>query len=211
MPFTNDRLDHLVSQELSKLSQCNAPEITSSFPQSRHWMSNFVLNSFLGFDVPPEVERLMFFFLRRAEAAFVEYEHARLTLLECVEAPRRTSSLYFRTLHHFEITIAMLYQAFDSIRKFTGTKLFVVGDGSTYERLNRIYNKSRHADPRMLPSGHLHPVWITNDGIHTATCNISFEELRSLLEEVGRFADSISSGKFADTTPSDPNVPKQQS
>ncbi len=209
MPFTNYGLDQLVSQELSKLSQCNAPEVINSFPQSKHWVSNFVLNSFLGFDVPPEVKRLMFFFLRRAEAAFVEYDHARGTLAECVEAPRPTSSLYFRTLHHFEITIAMLYQALDSVRTFSGKKLFDSGDGSPYERLNRIYNESRHADLKELPFNHLHRVWITNDGMHTATCNISFEELKRLLEEVGRFADSISSGKFADATPNDPNVPEQ--
>jgi hypothetical protein len=117
VPFSNYGLDHLVSQELSKLSQCKVPEVSSSFPESKHWVSNFVLNSFLRFNVTPEAKRLMFFFLRRAEAAFVEYDHARGALSEYVEAARRKPSVYFRTLHHFEVTIAMLYQAYNSVRK----------------------------------------------------------------------------------------------
>lgn len=108
MPFTNYGLNHLISQKLPQLSQCKGPEVTSNFPESERWVSNFALNSFLGYDVPPEAKRFIFFFLRRAEAAFVEYDHTRGILSEYVEADRRRKpSLYFRALYHFEMTIAM--------------------------------------------------------------------------------------------------------
>jgi hypothetical protein len=192
MPFSNYGLDHLVSQELSKLSQCGAPEVTSRFPESRHWVSNFVLNSFLRFQVSPKDKRFRFFFLRRAEAAFIEYDHAREALSDCVANPRGKLSLYFRALHHFEVTIAMLWQAYNFVKQFTGMNPYENGDNSQYERLAKIYNASRYFNPD-LPSNYLHHIWISNDGLYSADYSLSFEELRECLEEIGQFADSISS------------------
>jgi hypothetical protein len=192
MPFSNYGLDHLVSQELSKLSQCGAPEVTSRFSESQHWVSNFVLNSFLGFQVSPEDKRFRFFFLRRAEAAFIEYDHAREALSDYVANTRRKPSLYFRALHHFEMTVAMLWQAYDFARKVIGKDPFKPGDDSRYERLHGVYNLSRYLNRDLSPE-YLHHVWISNDGIHTAEYSLSFEELKESLEEVGRFADRISS------------------
>jgi hypothetical protein len=193
VPFSNYGLDHLVSQELSKLSRCGAPEVTDSFPESRHWVSNFVLNSFLRFQLPPEMKRFRFSFLRRAEAAFIEYDYAREALSEyAANSRRKPYSLYFRALHHFEMTIAMLWQAYSFVRQFTGLDPYKNGDSSRYERLAKIYNDSRYFDHK-LPPDHLHHIWISNDGIHTAKYSLSFEELKESLEEVGQFADSISS------------------
>jgi len=39
----------------------------------------------------------------------------------------------------------------------------------------------------------LHAVWIANDGIHTADCSLSFEELAELMTALGRYADRTSS------------------
>lgn len=193
MPFSNYGLDNLVSQELSKLSRCGAPEVTKCFPESKHWVSNFVLNSFLRFQVSPEMKRFRFSFLRRAEAAFIECEFARKALSEYVaSSPSRPYSLYFRALHHFEMTIAMLWQAYSFARQFTRIDPYKKGDNSPYERLNRIYNDSRYFDHN-LPPNHLHHIWTSNDGIHTANVSLSFEELKESLEEVGQCADSISS------------------
>jgi hypothetical protein len=109
VPFSNYGLDHLVAQEMSKLTECRAADVVSSFPQSERWVSDFVLNSFLGFPLTPDAKRFGFAFLRRAEAAFIEYEHARGALSKYVEASPPKPSIYFRALHHFEMTIAMLY------------------------------------------------------------------------------------------------------
>jgi hypothetical protein len=193
MPFSDYGLDHLVSQELSKLSQCGAPEVTSRFSKSQHWVTDFVLSSFLRFQVPPEDKRFRFFFLRRAEAAFIEYDYAREALSEYVATlPQRKTSLYFRALHHFEMTVAMLWQAYDLVKNVTGKKVYEKGDHSRYERLNLIYNASRYFD-RDLPPNYLHHIRVSNDGIHSASHSLSFEELGECLEEIGEFADIISS------------------
>jgi hypothetical protein len=130
--------------------------------------------------------------LRRAEAAFIEYDHAREALSEYVATSRRNPSLYFRALHHFEMAIAMLWQAYSFVRHFTGVDPYDKGDNSLYERLNEIYNTSRYLK-RELPPDYLHPIWIRNDGVYSAKHSLSFEELKELLEEIGRGADSFSS------------------
>jgi hypothetical protein len=138
------------------------------------------------------MKRFRFFFLRRAEAAFIEYDHAREALSEYVATSRRQPSLYFRALYHFEMTIAMLWQAYDFRRKFTGVDPYKTGDNSRYERLAEIYNASRYFDPE-LPPDYLHLIRISNDGVYSAKHSLSFEEIKECLEEIGRLADSFSS------------------
>lgn len=113
MPLTNYALDKFVSQQLSQLTECNASNVTERYSQAKYWVSNFVLNSVFGGSISEEGKTFTFFFLRRAEAAFREYEYARQALTEFVSAPSKKPSLYFRALHHFEMTIAMLWQAYD--------------------------------------------------------------------------------------------------
>ena len=196
MPFSNYGLDHLVAQEMSKVTECRAADVVSSFPQSEHWVSNFYLNSFLGSPLPPEATRFGFAFLRRAEAAFIEYEQARAALSNFVAASPRKPSLYFRALHHFEMTIAMLYQSYNFTRQLTGKDFFRGGDGSPYESLHHIYNSSRYFNVD-LPYDHLHAVWITNAGITTSDYSLSFEQLTEFLEEVGQMANKIAGGSLS--------------
>jgi|ERR1051326_695679 hypothetical protein len=192
MPLTNYALDKFVSQQLSQLTECNAPNVTERYSQAKYWVSNFVLNSIFGGSVSEEGRTFTFFFLRRAEAAFTEYEYARQALTEFVSAPSKKPSLYFRALHHFEMTIAMLWQAYDLTRRVLKEKLFDKDDGSNYERLNWIYNVSRHINPSELSPGQIHVVWLSNTGIQTDKYEVSFPELEELLVEIGNLADNVS-------------------
>jgi hypothetical protein len=72
--------------------------------------------------------------------------------------------------------------------------LFTQGDGSPYERLNLLYNKDRHSDPAKLPEGHLHAVWIKNDGLYADGANLTFDELRELVHEIAGIADKLAKG-----------------
>ena len=196
MPFSNYGLDHLVAQEMSKVTECRAADVVSSFPQSEHWVSDFVLNSFFRFPLPPEATRFGFAFLRRAEAAFIEYEQARGALSKYVEASSRKPSIYFRALHHFEMTIAMLYQSYNFTRQLTSKDFFRMGDGSPYESLHHIYNSSRYFNVD-LPYENLHAVWITNAGVTTSDYSLPFEHLTEFLEEVGQMANKKASGSLS--------------
>lgn len=196
MPFSDYAADNFISQELSQLTKCNAPEISSRFSQHEYWLANFVLNSIFGHRVGEEGRKFAYVFLRRAEAAFLHYEHARQALLEfslSVEAGNRRLIPYFQALHFFEATLAMLWQSFALFKRISGKKLYEKGDGSTYETLNFLYNISRHTDPQALPARHLHAVWLSNDGLEMAGYSLSFTALENLMVEIGELADLISS------------------
>jgi hypothetical protein len=104
----------------------------------------------------------------------------------------RSASLYFRCLHHLEISVFLAYQAFDFARKVVDIPLFQPNDGSRYQRLNYIYNTIRHFDPATLPADHLHAIWLSNAGVHVSPVQLSFAEFADLLVELGELAEKIS-------------------
>jgi hypothetical protein len=204
-------LDNFVSQELSKLTACNFEDLTNRFPQSTHWIGNFTLNSMFGRPVNMDARRFCLAFLRRAEAAFFNYELGRQALSEFEESvkqgkPKKTS-VYFRALHFFETCLAMQWQAIKLFERLSKQKPFQKGDGSTTEKLNQIHNASKHYDPADLPGGQLHAVWITNEGLNIQGVCLTFAELEELMVDLGKTADYTSSVSFfgKGSSPTTPN------
>jgi tetratricopeptide (TPR) repeat protein len=197
MPLSLYALDQFVSQELSQITECHMAGVADMFPEYRSWLTNFVLNTTLRLSLPTKKRALAFAVIRRSEAAIRDYEEAR-ELLTRLGDSRKTVSLYFQCLGRFESTIAMVSQAFEFIRKALGISLYEKGSGTAYERLSLIYNKSRHEDPEKLPTGHLHAVWIKNDGLFADETHLTFAELGDLVCEVGRIADKLSEGCWPD-------------
>jgi hypothetical protein len=185
-------LDNFFSQEISQLTECNAPEVANHFSQAEHWVGNFFLNSVLGCSIDQKARAFGFGFLRRAETAFVEYEIARKSLNDFVNSNGEKPFFYLKSLTHFEITVTMLYQSYQLFIRLSYEKLFEKNDGSVLERLNKIYNQIRHFNPSNLPSNHFHPMWITNEGIQTENCSLSFKEFEETMIEIGELADTLS-------------------
>ncbi len=177
-----------VCPHLTSLTKCGASDISDRFPESAHWVKNFVVNTMLRYNLKDPARAIAFAFLRRSEAAFEEYGMGVEGLREYVSDRRDRFSLYFRTLHRLEAAVAQAYQAGDYLRKFTSTNLFTHGDGSEWEHLNGVYNASRHELPE---TGHT--TWITNEGIAANNAYISFVEFESVLEWIGGVADQLSS------------------
>jgi len=193
MPLTNYSLNKYVAQELADLKSPIAKSIRGEFPNLDGWISTFVLKSIFHFTLPADRAALAFALLRRAQAAIEDYDEA-CTALGRVVGRESTVSEYFLALRKLESSIAMLYQAYDFARKALSIKLFESGDGTPYQRLNSIYNRSRHPDVTALPSGHLHPVWLKDDGLYTDGARLGFDELENLLRDLGRIAERTSNG-----------------
>ncbi|HEX9928039.1 MAG TPA: hypothetical protein VGB02_05765 [Pyrinomonadaceae bacterium] len=192
MPFTKYALDELYSQNISQLTECSAPEVVKYFSQSEHWVANFFLNSVFGCPIDQNGRAFSFAYLRRAETAFLEYEIARKFLVDFINSNHERPSLYLKSLTHFEVTITMVYQAYQLLMRISEEKLFQNNDGSLLERLHKIYNLIRHFNPFELPSKHFHAMWITNDGLQIENCSLSFQELKEIMIEIGEFADRVS-------------------
>lgn len=195
--FSNYALDTFVAPDLSKLTECNIAHISTYSSQSNHWVSNFLMNSIFHNSVEPKPKQYCVFFLRRAEASFREYEYARLALYDYVSGERERVSVYFKALFHIEACIGQMWQAYSQSMKFrnnvTGREdlIYNPGDSSAYEHLNKLYNISRYAGDNISENSTL-PIWLTNIGIVARDANISFENLKNLLTEIGDWANKLS-------------------
>ena len=198
MPFTTYGLDNFFAQEISALSECNAPDLAEHIAEVEPLIDNFILNSIFTFPIKTEYKPHIFGIIRRVQMALVEYQNGRTLLLLFLNDSKKNTSLYFQALSHFEIAVAQLYQAYEFWRKLgkkiesKETNLFEKGDGSSLEKLNRLYNISKHLEPSTIPEGNLHHVWISNNGICASGVTMSFTELAELVKEYVALANAFS-------------------
>jgi len=188
MPFTKHAVDTFISDKITKVTACNAADLYLEFPDAKNWLSGFGLMVIFN-DQPPENRRhFAWQFLRRAEMALAEYSLAREALQNLLSGNRGRWSPYFHALTHFETALAQLYQALDSYRKLSKRNLFESNDDSVEDRLNKIYNISKH----QLTTGD-QLVWISDSGVETAVAAISYVEIEELLRSLARVATKLSS------------------
>ena len=186
-------LDIFIAPKLSKLTECNAPDLSDLTDQ---WLDNFILNNFLNLNLPDKEKAYLLNFFRRVEAAFYEYNKARNALTEYITTDRNRISPYFQALNHFETLFAQLYQAYLLLKSATKLKLFKKDDNSELDRVNKIYNVSKHMYERIengkLPEKGTCAIWITNNGIECNNAAITFVELKDILIELSKLANKIS-------------------
>lgn len=185
MGISNFALDSFVSQDLSKLTSVSMQSLANEFPDADHWFAQFVVRRILHGHVSDEKAPLVFAIVRRTHAALDEWELARTASTGNL----RTPAVYFSLLRHLEACITAIWQGLEFGRKAIGQELFQKADGTVYQRLNWIYNASRHFDPEDLPKGDLHKVWLTNEGIHTREHAVTFQELRETISMLARISD----------------------
>jgi hypothetical protein len=121
----------------------------------------------------------------------MELARAALTAL----SEEKTVSGYFKALRHLENLTAAIYQGYDFGRKALKKDFFKSGDGRAGERLNLVYNKSRHPDPNTVPTGDLHLVWIANGGLHTQGAHVTFDEFGEFLRDMGGIATRLTTDR----------------
>lgn len=185
MGFTRHATDLFLSSKIAQVTVVGASDVSLEFPESGRWVSSFGLSVILCDHPPAQHRQFALQFVRRVEMAFAEYSLARGFLVDLVGNPGRWSP-YYRALYHFEAAIAQLYLAHDGGRKALAKSLFQSGDGSVLDRLNKIFNASKHE----LASSD-QTVWITNAGLSTGIPAVTFAEIEDLLRECGRIADRI--------------------
>lgn len=207
MPLTDYARDRFIAPKMSALTTCGAKSLELDANGVEAWLPDFVLNSIFRFSVAEPQRQLMFTFLRRVDGAVVEYEEGRQALVAYFE--RRVHSgirLYSRALLHFEICLALTYQAWCLVRLLVpaAPPLYAKNDGSEFERLNRLYNVWRHADERIVngeyaPNSTL-PLWFVDEGLESVDARVTFTELKEMLASLHRIANQVSAIRSADET-----------
>jgi hypothetical protein len=179
MPFTKSAVELLISARAAAVTACGASDMKAMVPESEHWLSNFGLAVIFNDFPPVEMRPLVINFVRRIYCAFHEYDLARQEVLKLVNDGHGRWSPYFAALNSFEVTIAQLYLALDSIRKHANHNFFKTGDGSFEEHLNLIYNTSKH----QLAGSEL-PVWFANEGIACTQAALTFAEIEDFMRKM---------------------------
>jgi hypothetical protein len=179
MPFTKSAVELFISARAAAITTCGAGDVKAMVPESTHWLSNFGLAVIFN-DFPPTAMRpFVINFIRRVYAAFLEYDLARREVLNLVKDGNGRWSPYFAALTSFEVAVAQLYLALDSVRKLRNHDFFTTGDGSFEERLNLIYNASKH----QLAETEL-PVWFTNEGLACGRATLTFTEIEDFMKKM---------------------------
>lgn len=177
--------------KLAELTECNAPEI----PEWPKHQANVILNDvFCGIELPAEVRPYILNMMRRMETAVGEYRLGREMLQAYVdELPRRNNHFLqaLRALSHFEQSAAALYQAAQLTRPITKEQLFENNDGSPEQRLNVIYNRSKHFDEPVGSLPPAVPVWLTNEGLECSSAALSFAELHGIILDITKCCECV--------------------
>ena len=197
--WTNYARDRFMFPEMSAFTEANLRDLASQTSVQDRYLNSYVLNSILrGHFDDPKHEQLGFNFQRRAQIAFVEYAVARADTLRYLAAlPDVSLSDYATALHHWETTLAALWQGLCLLGRFSdpAAKWYENGDGSKFERLNHMYNRMKHVDKaitagQVLPDS-MTPVWLANDGLKSVDHVLTYEEIAELLTDMEEVATLI--------------------
>ena len=187
MGISNYALDTFVAQDMSKLTRLSIEPLAQEFPNADKWFAQFVLGRIFQAHVPDEKAALALAILRRTHVALQEWELASTA----AQGDLRSLGTYFNVLRHLESCISAVWQGLEFARKALDQELFQKGDGSVYQRINWVYNVSRHFDPEALPSGDLHRVWLSDEVIHTREHAVTFDEIREAIKMLSRVSEKV--------------------
>jgi hypothetical protein len=194
MPFTNQFKDKYFAPGFSSFTAATIPDMSDASPKQGHWLRMFILNTGLRVTIDDDTRRSLYNFLRRTEAAFREYEAARrLTMAHLANPNPDAVSEYIEAIGHWEQFLSQADRARAVLVR--GEKiLFVKDDGSVFQRLNFLYNVTKHLESaikagQLPPDGTL-PVWLTNDGLQAVDEELTFAEISAILTDLAKWADA---------------------
>ena len=202
--------DDFMATDASGFTEAEVPEIGSTHPESKHWVSNYFLNSVLRAQYGSPTRELVAALLRRVTIAFEEYELAKARTDEFVQRRldgQQPMRVYLSALHHWEQCVAAAWQAVGAWMKLTGEQAFEpdTDSPSAEERLNHLYNWSKHTDSKIVTSDQMPEagplaVWLTNEGLRSVEHLLTWSELAEVLEELAKLADLLQDPKALSET-----------
>lgn len=192
MPLSGHAKDLYVAPKMSQFTTADIVDMSNFDKEQQHWVANYILNSMFGSGgVTQPARQRVFHFLRRAEAAFAAHGEARELTIAYLRNKENLTA-YLGGVSHWESFFSHAYIAFEQLRHMSKSPLFERGDGSVLQRLNMLYNISKHANETQFPQDGTLPIWLENDGLHCTEAHLTFEELSSdVLPELARWADIL--------------------
>lgn len=208
--------NQFISPKISELTAPYPPDIAA---QRKYLLNAFILNHTFALSLKNASRQLFFNFIRRTEAAFVEYCLAVESLRAYVQNPNKSVTPYFTALLHFEQCLAQLAQVIDLAKTITAEKQFEKNDGSVAQRLWTLHTWSKHMDRKFAQGSHAEDgsfellakqqnakdpaevpdfaetatvaLWITDSGLECKEASMSFAELAEIILQYYEQAEEI--------------------
>ncbi len=206
MQASNYTKDRYFSQELSTFTAAAVVDVSAEFLGRDSWVREFFISSVFHVQIGEHGAPVFFAILRRAEAAFVEYDLFRIALSEYL-TDRKRSSHYLRAVQHLELALLLANKAFTFLNMVGA---YVEPDVSSLEhRLAIVSEIGQSFHPQHLPPGHLHAVWLRNEGVFAAKLsdgtlregNLTFDELGELFRKLGKISDELATIRAEPSAP----------
>jgi hypothetical protein len=127
----------------------------------------------------------------------MEFRPSNYLLDDFLSHDKVSISTYLSAVVCIETFVSHLYQAYMLGNKMIDgdNKLFIRNDDSSIDRLNKLYNVSKHYDST-ISSGIIEelnsiPIWITNQGIKSNKVFLEFNELHAMMGEMEFIANEF--------------------
>lgn len=189
---SNYLLEKYISSDLSNLTENN----TRPYDKEIQWVNAFILNASLRYRYEEKGRIYVMNLLRRIESTFQQYNTGSHLLDDFLGNNKVSISTYLSSIVSFEVSISHLYQAYMlGNRMIEGNKLFTRNDGSSIDKLNKLYNVSKHYDGA-ISNGFIEelntiPIWITNEGIKSNNISLDYHELHEMMNEMEFIANEL--------------------
>lgn len=193
-------LDQLLAPDASKFVEADIPDMSLAFSQSSHWVANYFLNS-LTRKYNNQMHAYAHNYLRRTSAAFKSHEQARSKTLAFLAAGGQSPAKYSEAIFHWENYLTQSWLGYAILIKIFKVSAFEKNDGSTEQRLNMLYNQSKHAEScierGVFPIGSTLTVWLECEGLCSVTTRLTYFETGEILSGLARYADILQNPETA--------------
>ena len=194
--FAKHVLDTFLAPHVSNFRRAEIPDMSC---ESSLWLSKFFLNSVLRRSYADPFRQYVFNFLRRVEGAHIAHQCARSATAKFLHGSRQSMSRYMEAIFHWEAFLAQSWMACALTENLNETPPFRKGDGSVEQRVNLLYNRSKHSSEAIranqLPLKGTISVWMENDGLHGVDVMLSWEETGEVLHDLSNFATMLEDPK----------------
>ena len=199
MQWNPEILSKFLAPGIGNFTSAHIPDLTQRFPQAPHWVGNHFLNNVLRGHFGDRWRQVVFAYIRRAQNSFIAYHEARRLTLEYLDGKQPDNPLirhYFGAVtawENFALQISMVTDLFRWLNQGVGA--FKKNDGSKEQRLYEMANLIKHTasavDSGQCPESGTIPLWLGNDGLHSFTSSVSFQEASEILVDVCSLADNF--------------------
>ena len=194
--FSKTILDKFLAPRVSNFRRAEIPDMSGD---SSLWLSKYFLNNVLRGSYTDPMRQYVFNYLRRVEGAHVAHQSARSTTVQFLHGSRQSMSRYMEAIFHWESFLAQSGMAYALAERLTEARPFEPGDGSVEQRVNLLYNRSKHSDTAIeagqLPPEGTIPVWMEDDGLHGVDVVLRWEETGEVLHDLSNFATMLEDPK----------------